>query len=296
MIGERRGRHMGFWDWVFGWGKREEDQPEPRVLAALPASPAPEVVAVAAAPSMRPQKAEKVVSSPVAAPAPAPPAPPGFGIETAIALMRTLPLDDDADLVLRVVRKTLRSTGVSVEDVVGSANKREADLAESIAQQRAAIEDLERQIVTRKGEVERTVTQLVETRSVRQRLQEAIQNESKVGPLVSPAELARLQAEAAAPKPPPPASAVVVAAKTEQAAKIEKTDKTESAPALEAASVPAAPASDPSPPKNPSPPTAKSWRPPLTKPPVPKKSVAPKLPTAARPKAATPEDDPPKDR
>jgi pilus assembly protein FimV len=125
-----------------------------------------------------------------------------YSIDSAIALMRALPMDEDPELVLRVVRKTLRSTGVSVEDIVASAQVRENALAASMADDRATIERLEREIVALRKNIDGSTAQLRETRSVRERLQDAITSESKVGMLLPPDEMARLQAEAAARRPP----------------------------------------------------------------------------------------------
>lgn len=148
--------------------------------------------------------AMSIGSTPRLPPAPAPeeppkPAVPAFGVDQAIALMKKLPLDDEPELVLRVVRKTLRSTGVSIEQLVESAKKREDELASSVEGDRNAIEQLEREIAERKASIDRKLAQMKETHEVRTRLQEAIESESKVGPvLVPPAEIARLQAEAMA--------------------------------------------------------------------------------------------------
>jgi DNA-binding transcriptional MerR regulator len=125
-----------------------------------------------------------------------PPPPPSYGIENAIDLMRGLPVGDDAELVLRVVRKTLRSFGVSIEEIVASATKRETTLGATIAQDRAAIEHLEREIAVRKANIDKASAQLDETRQVRERLQDALQTETKVRPALSQEEIASLQAGA----------------------------------------------------------------------------------------------------
>lgn len=166
---------MAFFDWLFG--RAEQKKLAPR------------------APSLRPEPAPPVVA------APAKPAAPAYGIESAIALMRALPMDEDPELVLRVVRKTLRSTGVSVEEIVASAQTRESTLAASVASDRATIERLEGEIAALKQNIEGSTATLEETRSVRERLQDAIMGESKVGLLLPADEMARLQLEAAARRP-----------------------------------------------------------------------------------------------
>lgn len=186
---------MGLWDWIFGRGKERQATslaPPPwNAPPLLPPTPPPPPVAKAA-----PEP-----------PAPPPkPAPPRYGVDAAIALMRALPLDEDPELVLRVVRKTLRSTGVSVEEIIESARQRESSLSNDITEDRAAIEQFERDIADRKAHIEAVAKQLSETTSVRERLQEAVQSESKVGMLMPPEEMKRLQEEAAAARTPSPLS------------------------------------------------------------------------------------------
>lgn len=179
---------MGFWDWIFG--RTEESKAAPLAFAVqsapprLPASPRP--------------LEEPKLFAPAAPAIPPKPAPPRYGIDAAIALMRALPMDEDPELVLRVVRKTLRSTGVSVEELIENARTREGALSESIAEDRRVIDQLERDIAGRRTHIESVAKQLTETTSVRERLQEAVQTESKVGILLPPEEIARLQAEHAA--------------------------------------------------------------------------------------------------
>jgi hypothetical protein len=115
-----------------------------------------------------------------------------------MALMRALPLDQDPELVLRVVRKTLRSTGVSVEELVAGARKREISLADAIEDDRTTIAKLEREIEARKTHIDEVLGELEETEAVRKRLQEAIESESQVGALMPLEEMMRLQAEHAA--------------------------------------------------------------------------------------------------
>ncbi|MGH7281803.1 MAG: hypothetical protein ACRELY_09795, partial [Polyangiaceae bacterium] len=86
-----------------------------------------------------------------------------FGIENAIDLMRSLPFDENPELVLRVLRKTLRSTGVSVEQIIEAAKAREHALSSDASEQQAAIAQLEQQIVTRRAAIERLGTAHHET-------------------------------------------------------------------------------------------------------------------------------------
>jgi len=163
--------------------------------------------------------------------------------------MRTLPFDENPDLVLRVVRKTLRSIGVSVEDIIDSASLRETALMADAAKHRGVIEQLEQEIAARRTSIDHIERELAETQGVRQRLEDAVENETKVGPMT--AEMARLHSARA-----------------------------EHGGAGSVPSTPAAPASTGSPPRSATPP-------PLPKsamPPAPKRSVAPPKPVADEPR------------
>lgn len=177
-------------------------------------------------------------------------APPGYSIENAIDLMRSLPFDENPELVLRVLRKTLRSTGVSVEQIIEGAKAREQAVTAEGAAQQAAIEQLEQQIVARRAEIERLAATLNETKRARERLEHAMENETKVAPL-PPDVVLQIRAEAAAAA------------------------QSESAPPPPAVRSPHAPTSQ-------APPAPKSLPPPLPK------SVAPPLPLPSKPPPAKP--------
>jgi hypothetical protein len=202
---------MGFWDWLWSKAVAREapaSLANGRQLHALPpVTPSPwgaSVPPVLAAPVVQPSPTARP-GTPSASPSKA-----TFDIEQAIDLMRALPLDDDPDLVLRVVRKTLRSVGVSVEEVVVSARAREEALVDRITNERDAIERLEAEIAERRKNIDRVMVVLEETQGVRTNLEDAMRSESKVGPLpISPDEIARIQAASpsAAPIPKVPPAA-----------------------------------------------------------------------------------------
>jgi hypothetical protein len=190
---------MAFWNWL--WGKKSLDDR---------GSWAPQAPHAPYAPAPVPPPVPPVAMQQLQVNAPAA-VPPVYGIQRAIELMRTLPADDDSGLVLRVVRKTLQSTGVSLEEIISSAKTRESAVMRGIESDRATIEQLDIQIATRRANIERLEMDLEETQSVRARLEEALASETKVGPSLSPGELARLRAEArssesqaAAPAATPP--------------------------------------------------------------------------------------------
>jgi hypothetical protein len=250
---------MGFLEWLLGkLGNGETRELTPPVVL--------------------PPSAPRLPVAPVAASI----APPStYSIEMAIELMRTLPFDEDAELVLRVLRKTLRSTGVSVEEVIVSAQNRESALSTSAAKDLAAIEQLEHEIVARRASIARLETELAETRTVRERLEEAIEEETKVVMALPEDEVERLQADAEAAKqvvPPPIPSFPPMP------------DKKPESPPAPRSQAPATPRSMPPLPKVGAPPIPKKSLPPkphASMPPMPPRSVKP--PTPPTPTIAEPE-------
>src|SRR5207249_10211877 len=61
------------------------------------------------------------VPAPAATPAPKV----AYTIDDAVRLMRSLPVERNADLVVRVVRTTLESLNVHVADIIGDAEQRD---------------------------------------------------------------------------------------------------------------------------------------------------------------------------
>ena len=216
--------------------------------------------------------------APAIAPAPSllPPAvmsppPPAYSIENAIDLMRSLPFDENPELVLRVLRKTLRSTGVSVEQIIEAAKSREQALTVEGSAQVAAIEQLEQQIVARRAEIDRLAATLNETKSARERLQRAMENETKVAPL-PPDVVLQIREE--------------VKAEKEAAARAESTAPPPVTPATQASAsqIPTAPKSMP-------PPLPKSVAPPLPSKPSPSKPApasSKPAPTSRGPRSVRP--------
>lgn len=240
---------MSFWDWLFG------EKKEGYLGASVQSAPA-----FAPPPGPPPGMQQIQLTMPAAVPT-------SYGIQRAIELMRDLPIDEDPALVLRVVRKTLRSTGVSLEEIVRTATDREVAVIKGIESDRAAIEQLEIQIATRRSNITRLETDLDETRTVRARIEEALETETHVGVMALPPDVVRARDEAAAAaksKPPP----------------------------LPKPGVPAPPASEPSVAKPPSP--AGPIAPPKVGAPIVGSKPPPKLPSAFSPSltkrdGATPE-------
>jgi hypothetical protein len=96
---------------------------------------------------------------------------PGYGIAQANELMSKLPLSDNADLVVGVIRTTLESVGVQVGQLVVEAKSREGELKTQIDERRATIEELERRIETERVEIARIESELGVTTRTREGLE-----------------------------------------------------------------------------------------------------------------------------
>jgi hypothetical protein len=99
------------------------------------------------------------------------------GIDDAIQLMRTLPLNQNLDLVLLVVRNTLASMNVELKHVIDDGTSKEDRLGKTITNIKAGLADLEREMAARKQELAAVEADLAETRGVKERLELAAQRE-----------------------------------------------------------------------------------------------------------------------
>ena len=93
-----------------------------------------------------------------------------YGIDQAIALMRTLPVDQNVELVVRVIRHTLESTNVLLPSIIDDALAREAMLQERMERLDSEIESFAEQIDLRRQEIGRLSSELKETSTVKDRL------------------------------------------------------------------------------------------------------------------------------
>jgi hypothetical protein len=97
----------------------------------------------------------------------------GYGIDDAIQLMRTLPVQQQPDLVLLVVRNTLASMHVDLRHVIDSGSAKQERLRTAIAKISAAITELESEIGARRQELAQVEADLNETNAVKERLEMA---------------------------------------------------------------------------------------------------------------------------
>jgi hypothetical protein len=96
---------------------------------------------------------------------------PAYGINQAIQLMRGLPVDQNPELVVIVIKSTLESLKVKVSDIINDADRKTKDLEERVTNLKRAIADFEKEIETRKEEIGRLEADHKETSNVRQRLE-----------------------------------------------------------------------------------------------------------------------------
>jgi hypothetical protein len=94
----------------------------------------------------------------------------GYGIAQAIGLMRSLPVDQNVELVVRVVRNTLESMNVQLPAIIDDALAKEAGLQDRIETLDGEIEALAEQIDLRRHEIVRLQAELKETTTVKDRL------------------------------------------------------------------------------------------------------------------------------
>ena len=121
---------------------------------------------------------EQKVAAEVGGPAPAPlPAaakagpPLKYGIAETIQLMRSLPADQNGELVVRVVRATLASLNVRLPEIIEDATRKEKFVRERIADFHAKNAELEKQLEAHRKEIASLEADLKETTEVKERLQ-----------------------------------------------------------------------------------------------------------------------------
>lgn len=95
---------------------------------------------------------------------------PHYGIEDAISLMRTLPADNK-ELVVTVVKKTLESTQIALEDIIDDAKGKEQRLRDRTQQLQTEIKNLQQEIETRNKEITTLHADLKETLGVKEKLE-----------------------------------------------------------------------------------------------------------------------------
>jgi|GEM_PF-1889425 len=121
---------------------------------------------------------EQKVAAEVGGPAPAQAVAPAkagqplkYGIAETIQLMRSLPAEQDGELVVRVVRATLASLNVRLPEIIEDASRKEKAVRERIADFHAKNAELEKQLEAHRKEIGSLEADLKETTEVKERLQ-----------------------------------------------------------------------------------------------------------------------------
>jgi hypothetical protein len=107
----------------------------------------------------------------------------GYGIAEAIQLLRGLPVEQNPDLVVRVVRATLASLSVHLSDIIEDASKKQKATQERIASEHGKVAELEKQLAEHRKEIASLEADLKETTTVKERLQLAEKGAAHPTPL-----------------------------------------------------------------------------------------------------------------
>jgi predicted nucleic acid-binding Zn-ribbon protein len=94
-----------------------------------------------------------------------------YGIDRAIQLMRSLPTDQNPELVAMVITTTLESVDMHVTEIIDDARSRQADLEARIGSIKARNGALEKEIEMGVEEIVKLEASLAETLSVKERLE-----------------------------------------------------------------------------------------------------------------------------
>jgi len=112
-----------------------------------------------------------------------------YGIAEAIQLMRGLPVDQNPDLIVRVVRATLASLNVRLADIIEDAARKQKATQERIAGEHTKVADLEKQLGEHRREIASLEADLKETTTVKERLQMAEKAAEKAASAPTPLPL-----------------------------------------------------------------------------------------------------------
>jgi hypothetical protein len=122
-----------------------------------------------AVPEIEPSPPQAPASQVRALEAPSPQ--PRIGIDHAIELIRSLPTERNVELVVTVLKTTLESLGIRVNDIVQDAARRQKDLEGRVGQLKNEIGTLEKEIEQRAQEIVRLEAAHAETTKVRDYLE-----------------------------------------------------------------------------------------------------------------------------
>jgi hypothetical protein len=150
---------------LFGGGKSTKEEAKPKDEEAGYFDSPTETVSLNAPPPR--------AAAPPAPPREEPPASLDYGINAAIQLMRSLPVDQNPELVVTVIKTTLESLRVKVPEIIADASRKQADLEKRVETLTKEITDFEKEIAQRREEIARLEADHKETSSVKARLEMA---------------------------------------------------------------------------------------------------------------------------
>jgi septal ring factor EnvC (AmiA/AmiB activator) len=96
-----------------------------------------------------------------------------YGIAEAVQLLRSLPNDQNGDLIVRVVRSTLESLNVHLPDIIADATRKQELTQERLGSIHGQVADLEKQLEALRHEIAELEADLKETSDVKERLEMA---------------------------------------------------------------------------------------------------------------------------
>ena len=182
---------------LFDKRKKSDDFDSPVESIDLSAPPEPEPVPEPAPRSLAPEEPVARQAQTEREPEPEPEPewdPPAYGINDAIQLMRALP-QDNVELVVQVVTRTLESTKVKVSHIIEDATRKQKNIEGRIEVLKREIAEFEAEIATRKDEINKLEADHDETSTVKDRLQLAEKLTD------APSSSASAPAAAGAPRP-----------------------------------------------------------------------------------------------
>jgi hypothetical protein len=109
-----------------------------------------------------------------------------FGIDRAIQLMRSLPTEQNPELVAMVIASTLESLDVNISHIIEDANTRAIELEARIATIKARNKELEKEIEVGVDEIVKLESSLAEAMSVKERIQQAHNHQAARKPSTGP--------------------------------------------------------------------------------------------------------------
>jgi hypothetical protein len=93
-----------------------------------------------------------------------------YGIAEVVRLMRRLPIGENVELVVTVIRNTLESLNVQLPGIIADASAKEKSLESRMEAVNAEIVELTKQIETRRQEITTLDAELTETTTAKERL------------------------------------------------------------------------------------------------------------------------------